>query len=227
MPHAAAGAEFLRAQGEAEDVAAAVAAHHPESNVDGGPYGALCKAADAVSASRPGARRETGIYAERLEKLEALAMSRPGVEKALAVQSGRDVRVMVDPDPCVDERVFRLNLTGLVPLRQASCHDDQPPGAAFLPRAGTADFLHSLFPGGGQEGAGIDPHHVRLVVIGGQAESVHEQSSGGHSRVHRVFRAAEADQTHQIRPRLLFFRAFFQVQKSPRSGLLKIFILIM
>lgn len=102
LPHAAAGAEFLRAQGEAEDVAAAVAAHHPESNVDGGPYGALCMAADAVSASRPGARRETGIYAERLEKLEALAMSRPGVEKALAVQSGRDVRVMVDPEKISD-----------------------------------------------------------------------------------------------------------------------------
>lgn len=96
-PHAAAGAAFLKSQGEPEDVVAAVAAHHPEAHLDGGPLGAICAAADAISAARPGARHESEAYAERLERLEAIATAHDGVEKALAVQAGRDVRVIVDP----------------------------------------------------------------------------------------------------------------------------------
>ncbi len=101
-PHAAAGAAFLKAEGEAEDITLAVAAHHPEAHLNGGVLGTLCAAADAISAARPGARNESEVYAERLERIEAIAMAEPGVEKAFAVQAGRDVRVIVNPEKISD-----------------------------------------------------------------------------------------------------------------------------
>lgn len=97
--HAALGAEFLKAHGEDADVCAAIAAHHGENGGPDGIYGVLCMAADAISAARPGARQETlGDYVQRLEEFERIAMRHDGVLNAMAVQAGRDLRVMVNPD---------------------------------------------------------------------------------------------------------------------------------
>lgn len=96
--HAVLGAEWLQSHGEVEAVCSAVAAHHGDPGTDGGVYGAVCAAADAISAARPGARRENAAnYVERLENVEKLAMAHSGVVNAFAVQSGRDLRVFVDP----------------------------------------------------------------------------------------------------------------------------------
>ena len=107
--HAALGAEFLLAHGEDAKVCAAVAAHHADPGTDGGVYGVLCAAADAISSARPGARLENvGDYVQRLENLEKIAKAHAGVVQALAVQAGRDLRVVVDPSVVGDAAAAEL-----------------------------------------------------------------------------------------------------------------------
>jgi len=106
--HAAIGADFLKRNGEGSIVVNGVAAHHGDVPSDG-VYGVLCAAADAISSSRPGARNENlELYVQRLEKLETIANSFPGVRKTFAVQAGREVRVMVDPEQLSDNDAMVL-----------------------------------------------------------------------------------------------------------------------
>jgi ribonuclease Y len=100
--HAIVGAELLRKYGESEAVAHAVEAHHNEvtpRTVEA----VLTQASDTCSASRPGARRESlETYVKRLERIEQIAGAKQGVEKVFAMQSGREVRVMVQPSEVDD-----------------------------------------------------------------------------------------------------------------------------
>ncbi|GJF31852.1 ribonuclease Y [Kitasatospora sp. NE20-6] len=102
--HAAIGAEFARRHGESPEVVHAIEAHHGE--VDPKTVEAvLTQAADACSGGRPGARRESlEAYVRRLERLEEIARAHDGVSKVFAMQAGREVRVMVQPEKVDDLR---------------------------------------------------------------------------------------------------------------------------
>jgi len=101
--HAIVGGNLARKYGEREEVANAVESHHEEVQ-SATIYGALVCAADAISASRPGARAETlETYVKRLENLERIATSFKGVVKTFALQAGREIRILVDPDSINDD----------------------------------------------------------------------------------------------------------------------------
>jgi len=100
--HPAIGMEFVRKFGEPEAVLNAIGGHHNDIPATT-PYTPIIMAADAISGARPGARRETlERYIKRLQDLEGIATSFPGVKQAFAIQAGREVRVIVDPERCDD-----------------------------------------------------------------------------------------------------------------------------
>ncbi|VEH37972.1 Ribonuclease Y [Fusobacterium varium] len=70
----------------------------------------LVQAADAISASRPGARRETlTAYLKRLENLEEIANSFNGVESSYAIQAGREIRIIINPDSISDDAATKMS----------------------------------------------------------------------------------------------------------------------
>ncbi|MBM4348812.1 MAG: ribonuclease Y [Deltaproteobacteria bacterium] len=102
-PHGKIGADLAKKYGEAPAIVHSIAAHHeeekPESILD-----VLVEAADALSGARPGARREMlETYVKRLEDLEKIATSFQGVDKSYAIQAGREIRVLVQPERISDE----------------------------------------------------------------------------------------------------------------------------
>ncbi len=102
-PHGRIGADLARKYGESPAIVHAVASHHEEEKPDS-ILDVLVEAADALSGARPGARREMlETYVKRLEDLEKIAQSFQGVEKSYAIQAGREIRVMVQPDRISDE----------------------------------------------------------------------------------------------------------------------------
>jgi len=106
--HAAIGAELAKKYGEPPAIVHAIAAHHAEEE----PrtiVAVLVQASDAISAARPGARRETlETYIKRLKQLESIADSFEGVDKSYAIQAGREIRILVDPDRIDDDAAALL-----------------------------------------------------------------------------------------------------------------------
>ncbi len=100
--HAVLGHDLAKRYGENDLISNAVGGHHAEMALNS-IIAVLVQAADALSAARPGARSETlQTYIKRLEQLEQIADQFPGVEKSFAIQAGREVRVVVQPEKVSD-----------------------------------------------------------------------------------------------------------------------------
>ncbi|MEM7416865.1 MAG: ribonuclease Y [Gemmatimonadota bacterium] len=107
--HVELGYRLCKKHGETPLVLNAIKAHHDEE-----PHffaeTFLVTAADAISGSRPGARREMfDGYVKRLERLEELAMEQTGVQRCFAIQAGRELRVMVEPDSVSDGQMAQIS----------------------------------------------------------------------------------------------------------------------
>ncbi len=106
--HVKIGVDFARKHGESEKVIHAIEGHHGDVEPET-VEAVLVAAADAVSAARPGARRETlESYIKRLENLEGIADSFNGVEKSYAIQAGREIRIIVEPEEVDDIKSTKL-----------------------------------------------------------------------------------------------------------------------
>lgn len=100
--HPQIGMDFCKKFGEREEVLNAIGGHHNDIPATS-PYTPIVMAADAISGARPGARRETlEKYVRRLQQLEEIATTHEGVKMAYAIQAGREVRVIVDPESVDD-----------------------------------------------------------------------------------------------------------------------------
>ncbi|MBR5430332.1 MAG: ribonuclease Y [Firmicutes bacterium] len=107
-PHTQIGADIARKYKESPDVIHCILAHHGDVEI-ASLEAALVQAADTISAARPGARRETlEYYIKRLQKLEEIAESFNGVEKCYAIQAGREIRIIVQPDKVDDIMATRV-----------------------------------------------------------------------------------------------------------------------
>jgi ribonuclease Y len=101
--HTSLGVDIAKRYGEHPFVLNSIAAHHEDCEAES-PYAVLVAAGDTISASRPGARREMlETYVKRMTQLEDIGDSFKGVQKTFAIQSGREVRIIVMPSGTDDQ----------------------------------------------------------------------------------------------------------------------------
>jgi ribonucrease Y len=100
--HTQIGVALCQKYNEPETVVNSVASHHDDVEQTS-LISVVVQASDALSGARPGARRETlETYVKRLNKLEKIADGFKGVQKAYAIQAGREIRIMVEPEEVDD-----------------------------------------------------------------------------------------------------------------------------
>ncbi|ATZ17436.1 ribonuclease Y [Williamsoniiplasma luminosum] len=106
--HTTLGIEKATLYGENEVVINAIAAHHeevPKTSL----ISAIVSIADSMSAARPGARNNSvDEFFKRMSTLEKVITKLTGVDKVYALQSGRQIRVIVDPNIVGDNDMANL-----------------------------------------------------------------------------------------------------------------------
>lgn len=106
--HVELGVKIAKRFGMPQAVIDCIAQHH-EDEPFSGPEQMVVYIADAISGARPGARYENyDDYIQRLTQLEEIATKHPEVYQAFAIQAGREVRVLLEPDKSKDDDVTAL-----------------------------------------------------------------------------------------------------------------------
>lgn len=108
--HIELGVKIAKRYNLPQDVIDCIAQHH-EDEPFSGPEQMVVYIADAISGARPGARYENyDEYIQRLTQLEDIATKYPEVAQAYAIQAGREVRVLLDPEKSKDDDVTALSI---------------------------------------------------------------------------------------------------------------------
>lgn len=107
--HADQGADLLKKFNEGPNIINAIQFHHDVEKAIS-PYTVLVSAADTISGNRPGARRESlESFIQRMQNLEELAQNFEGVNKAYSIQTGKELRIIVETDKIDDNRARQLS----------------------------------------------------------------------------------------------------------------------
>lgn len=106
--HVELGVKLLKKYNLPEAVINCVAQHH-EDEAFSSAESVLVYIADAISGARPGARHENyDEYIKRINSLEDIARGYPEVDEAFAIQAGRELRVIVNPQKANDDKLTVL-----------------------------------------------------------------------------------------------------------------------
>jgi len=107
--HVELGIKIAKRFGLPQPVIDSIAQHH-EDEPFSGPEQVVVYIADAISGARPGARYENyDEYVARLGQLETIATAYPAVKQAYAIQAGREIRVILEPEKSKDDDVVLLS----------------------------------------------------------------------------------------------------------------------
>lgn len=108
-PHALIGADIVKRCGVNAKVVNCIASHHHEVEQES-LEAVIVEIADAISGARPGARRESlENYVKRIKALEEIANSYKGVEESFAIQAGREIRIIVQPQDVDDYEAIKMS----------------------------------------------------------------------------------------------------------------------
>lgn len=107
--YAKAGADFCKRNGEKEEIVHAIRSHNDEVKPDS-TLAHIVQSAYNLTRSRPGARRQNlDTFIKRLSDLESVANSFDGVARSYAIQSGKEIRVIVDSGKVTDDQANMLS----------------------------------------------------------------------------------------------------------------------
>jgi ribonucrease Y len=106
--HVQIGFDVAKKHNEDQVVLNSILSHHGDTEAKSN-IAVLVAIADALSASRPGARNDSlENYIKRLEQLENIAHDVEGVDKVFAIQAGRELRILVNPDKIDDSKSHKI-----------------------------------------------------------------------------------------------------------------------
>lgn len=103
------GAEFAKRHGEKEAVVDAIRSMSPGSEPSSS-LGHIINTANSMAEARPGANRQMiKNFVKRLEDIESIGNSFDGVVRTYALQSGKEIRVIVESGKITDDQSVMLS----------------------------------------------------------------------------------------------------------------------